>query len=169
MKKISILTVMLSAIVFGIFAVSTKLSAQNSDLQKQKAKKVEKKVERDLVFTDFSCHGCTEKKGLMIGRDVSFKLNGIKVSNLKLIIIDKATREFDALFVVGKFSERLVEVDYPKDILVDATLKYSADNIKESDSKIILKGKSKIIDLNDKDNPNDDETIEADEIIITLK
>jgi hypothetical protein len=105
----------------------------------------------------------------MIGRDVSFKLNGVKVTGLKLIVVDKDTREFDALFVVGKFSERKVEVDYPKDLLADSTLKYSADNIKESDSRIILKGKSKITDINDKENPNDDETIEADEIIISLK
>lgn len=169
MKKISILTVMFSAIVFGVFVVTTNLSAQNADMQKEKDKKTEKKVERDLAFTDFSCYGCTEKKGLMIGRDVSFKLNGVKVSGVRLIVIDKVTREFDALFVVGKFSERMVEVEYPKDMLMDSTLKYSADKIKKSDSRIILKGKSKIIDINDKDNLNDDETIEADEIIITLK
>lgn len=169
MKKISILTIMLSVIVFVIFAVGTTLSAQNSDLQKQKNKKTEKIEDRELAFTDFSCYGCTEKKGLMIGRDVSFKLNGVKVTGLRLIVIDKVTREFDALFVVGKFSERMVEVEYPKDMLIDSTLNYSADNIKKSDSKIFLKGKSKLTDINDKDNPNDDETIEADEITITLK
>lgn len=169
MKKLTILSIIILVVILGVFTVNTKLNAKNTDTQKQANKKVENLAERELAFSDFSCYGCTEKKGLVIGRDVSFKLNGVKVSSIRLIVIDKETREFDALFVVGKFLERKVEIDYPKDMIADGNLKYSADKIKESGSRINLIGSAKIMDINNKDNPNDDESIEADEIIITLK
>jgi len=87
---------------------------------------------------------------------------------LRLIAIDKETREFTALFIEGKFLERKVLAEYPKEWLVDGSLRYSADMIDETDSEIILRGNAKIYDLNDTDNPDDDESIETDEIIITL-
>lgn len=169
MKKISILSIMLTAIVLGVFAVTTKLGAQNNVTEKQDNKKVENSIEKELPFFDFSCFGCMEKKGLVIGRDISFKLNGVEVKNVRLIAIDKETREFDALFVEGKFLERKVTIDYEKEWLIDGRLEYSADKVNKSDSKIILSGNAKVYDLNDKDNASDDESIEADEIIINLK
>jgi transcriptional regulator with XRE-family HTH domain len=169
MKKITILSIMLSAIILGIFAVNTNLSAQNTDKQNQENKKVENSRERVLVFSDFSCYCHIEEKGLMIGRDVSFKLSGVKVTNLRLIAIDKKTREFNALFVKGKFLECKVEVEYPKGMLIDMDMNYLADTVKMSDLKITLKGNAKIVDLNDKENPDDDGFIEAEEIIIILK
>lgn len=169
MKKISILSIMLTAIVLGVFAVTAKLGAQNIVTEKQDNKKVENLIEKELPFFDFSCFGCMEKKGLVIGRDISFKLNGVEVKNVRLISIDKETREFDALFVEGKFLERKVTIDYEKEWLIDGSLEYSADKVNKSDSKIILNGNAKVYDLNDKDNVSDDESIEANEIIITLK
>jgi transcriptional regulator with XRE-family HTH domain len=169
MKKITILSIILSAIVLGIFAVNTNLSAQNKDKQRSENKKAEDSAKRELAFSDFTCYGCMEERGLVIGRDVSFMLNGVKVSNIRLITIDKVTREFNTSFGKGKFLERKVEVEYPKDMLVDGRLKYSSDNTKESDSSINLKGNARITRVNDKDKPGDDEYIEADEIRITLK
>lgn len=169
MRKISILSIIATAIILGIFAVNTKLNAQKNDTKKHENKIEENLSQNELSFIDFSCYGCLEKKGLMIGRDVSFKLNGVIVKNIRLIVIDKETREFDALFVEGKFLERKMTIEYPKEWLIDGSMKYSADKIDKSDSKIILKGNAKVYDLNDKDNPNDDESIETDEIVITLK
>ena len=109
-----------------------------------------------------------EKNGLLIGRDISFTLLGVKAHNLRLIAIDTETREFTTLFIEGKFLERKVLAEYPKEWLVDGSLLYSADMIDETDSEIILRGHAKVYDLNDIDNPEDDESIEADHIIIAL-
>jgi len=168
MKKISILTTMLAAVAFGIFAISTKVKANNAGNNEKVNISVETFSNSDLRFYDFSCHGCMEKKGLIIGRDISFTLAGVKVKNIRLIAIDKETREFDALFVEGKFLERKVTAKYPKEWLIDGSLQFSADMIDETDSQIILRGNAKLYDLNDIDNPEDDESIETDEIIISL-
>ncbi len=169
MKKISILSVMTTAIILGVFAVNGKLNAQNIDTKGKEKTEVKKDSDRELVFSNFSCHGCMEEKGLMIGRDVSFTLSGVKVKNIKLIALDRETREFNALFIQGIFLERKVEAEYSRDMLIDGNMKYSADKVKESDKMISLKGNAKLIDLNDKENPDDDEIIQADEILITLK
>jgi transcriptional regulator with XRE-family HTH domain len=168
MRKISILSILTTAIILGVFAVNNKLTAQQSDKEALQTKKVEKSTKPELPFYDFSCHGCMGEKGLLIGRDVSFKLNGVEVKNLRLIAIDEETREFNALFVKGQFLKRKVTIDYIEEYLIDGSLKYSADKIDKSDSKIILKGNAKVFDLNDNENPDDDESIETDEIIINL-
>lgn len=169
MKKITILCVLTTAIMLGVFAITKSLSAQDSGSPKGNKEIVENALNSELSFFDFSCYGCTEKKGLVIGRDISFRLSGVKVKNVRLMIIDKETREFDALFVEGKLLERKVIIDYPKDWLIDGSLEFSADNIDKSKSEIVLKGNAKVYDSNDKANPDDDESIETDEIIINLK
>lgn len=168
MKKISILTTMLASIAFGVFAISSKVNANNAKDEELKHIRTEDFSGGDLPFYDFSCYGCMEKNGLIIGRDISFTLVGVKVKNLRLIAIDIKTREFTALFIEGKFLERKVMAEYPREWLVDGSLQYSADMIDETDSEIILRGNAKIYDLNDIDNPDDDESKECDEIIITL-
>jgi hypothetical protein len=110
-----------------------------------------------------------EEKGLMIGRDVSFTLNGVKVKNIKLISFDKNTREYNASFIKGLFSARKVEVEYSRDRLINGGMKYSAEKVRESDSEISLKANAMIVVQNEKDNPDDDEIIQADEILIRLK
>jgi len=168
MKKISILTTMVVVIAFGVFAINSKVNAHNAENKNMEQIATKDFSNGELRFYDFSCYGCMEKKGLIIGRDISFTLVGVRVENIRLIAIDKETREFDALFVEGKFLERKVTVTYPKEWLVDGSLRYSADMIDETDSEIILRGNAKIYDLNDIDSPEDDESIETDEIIITL-
>ena len=168
MKKVSILTTMVVVIAFGIFAISSKVNANGAEMRAQKQIRVDNLSTGDLPFYDFSCYGCMEKNGLIIGRDISFTLLGVKAENLKLIAIDKETREFTALFIEGKFLERKVVAEYPREWLVDGSLGYSADMIDETDAEIILRGNAKVYDLNDPDNPEDDESIETDIIIITL-
>lgn len=169
MKKISILSILIVAIVLGTFAINSRLSAQNNNTNDRDKKETENLSKSELPFFDFSCYGCTGKKGLVIGRDVSFKLNGVEVKNIRLMVVDKETREFDALFVEGKFLERKVIIDYPKEWLIDGNLKYTSDKIDKSNSKIVLKGNAKVYVLNDKDNTNDDELIKTEEIVINLK
>jgi transcriptional regulator with XRE-family HTH domain len=166
MKKISILTVMTTAIILGVFAVNGKLSAQNNELTTTVKNE---KAETELPFFDFTCHGCMEHKGLLIGRDITFKLSGVKVKNVRLMSIDKKTHEFNALFIKGQFFENKVVAEYPKDWLIDGSLEYSANKVDKNDNQIILKGNAKVYDLNDKDNSDDDESIEAKEIVINLK
>lgn len=168
MKKISILTTMVVVIAFGVFTISSKVNANGAEIGIQKQIKVDNLTTGDLPFYDFSCYGCMEKNGLLIGRDISFTLAGVKVKNLRLIAIDTETREFTTLFIEGKFLESKVLAEYPKEWLIDGSLRYSADMIDETDSEIILRGNAKVYDLNDIDNPEDDESIEADHIIITL-
>jgi hypothetical protein len=168
MKKISILSVMTTAIILGVFAVNGKLLAQDKAEQQQVSTKTEDLSENHIPFYDYSCYGCMEQKGLIIGRDMSFKLRGVKVTNIRLMAIDKETEEFNALFVKGQFLERKVILEYRKAWLIDGSLEYSAMKIDKSDNQIILKGNAKVYDLNDKSNPDDDESIEAKEIIINL-
>lgn len=168
MKKISILTMMVAIVVLGVFAISSKVNANSVENNDQVIISAESFSNSDLPFYDFSCHGCMEKKGLIIGRDISFTLVGVKVKNIRLMVIDTETREFEALFIEGKFLERKVTVQYPKEWLIDGSLRYSADMIDETESEIILRGNAKIYDLNDIDSPDDDESIETDEIIISL-
>jgi transcriptional regulator with XRE-family HTH domain len=169
MKKISILTVMITVIILGIFAVNGKLVAQEKLEQKQENSETKDLSEKEIPFFDFSCHGCMEQKGLLIGRDISFKLRGVKVTNIRLMAIDKETEEFITLFIKGQFFENKVVTEYPKSWLVDGSLEYSANNVDKNDNQIILKGNAKVYDLNDKSNPDDDESIEAKEIVINLK
>ena len=142
MKKISILTVMTTAIILGVFAVNGKLVAQYKVEQKQENTKTMDLPDKEIPFYDFSCYGCMEQKGLIIGRDMSFKLRGVKVTNVRLMAIDKETEEFNSLFVKGQFLERKVILEYRKDWLIDGSLEYSAVKIDKSDSQIILKGNS---------------------------
>jgi transcriptional regulator with XRE-family HTH domain len=169
MKKIIILTVMTTAIILGVFAVKGKLVAQDKIEQKQENTETKDLSEKEIPFFDFSCYGCMEQKGLLIGRDMSFKLRGVKVKNVRLMAIDKETEEFNTLFIKGQFFENKVIAEYTKDWLIDGSLEYSANKIDKDDNQIILKGNAKVYDLNDKSNPDDDESIEAKEIIINLK
>jgi len=168
MKKISILTLMLAVIVLGAFAISSKVNANHAENTDQLITSAKLFSNSDLPFYDFTCYGCMEKKGLIIGRDISFTLLGVKVKNIRLIAIDKETREFDALFVEGQFLERKVTLSYPEEWLVDGNLRYAADMIDETDSGVILRGKAKVYAENDTDGTDDDESIEADHIIITF-
>lgn len=169
MKKISILTVMTTAIILGIFAVNGKLVAQDKVGQKHENTETKDLSEKEIPFFGFSCYGCMEQKGLLIGRDMSFKLRGVKVKNVRLMAIDKETEEFNTLFIKGQFFENKVVAEYPKDWLIDGSLGYSANKVDKNDNQIILKGNAKVYDLNDKNNPDDDESIEAKEIVINLK
>jgi len=162
MKKITILTIILSAIVFGIFAINTKSAAQNNENKKQKSiASASDKPAKALAFSYISCEECFgigEQKTL-VGRDVYFELNGVK-AKFSLISLDKDTREFEGSFK-GKLLPNKVELMCLQDHIINGNIKYKADKIQENDEKIVLVGHAKVEAKNG--------WIESEEILITLK
>jgi transcriptional regulator with XRE-family HTH domain len=162
MKKISILSIMFSAIILGLFALITDGKAQKESKTVNQINDTISSIQtksRELSFSDFTAYGSFEENDYLIGRDIKFKLTGVIV-NLKLLMFNKKTREFNSNFVKGTLFENKVEVSVTQDELVDKLVMYTADKVDKSKNKIILKGHAKITS-------SSDDYIEADEIIIT--
>lgn len=167
MKKVSILSILIASVIVGVLTLNHSLNAQQnepSDLKPTKKTKI-----RSLPFYSFECDGCFTKNGLMIGRDVSFRLNGVDMKNIRLLVIDSETREFNTSFTDGILLEQKIIMNYPKELFLENDLVYSADEIVKSEIEIQLKGNAKINYINNNDNPNDDELFEAKEIIIKIE
>lgn len=165
MKKITILIIMLSAILFGVFGLVTESKAEkgnNGFVQvNDNAQKKDQMKSRETVFSDFTAYGCFEENDELIGRDIKFRLNGVHV-NVKLILLNKITREFNANFVKGTLYQNKVEVNVTAEEITDNLVRYTADKVEKSKDKILLKGNAKLT------SPQND-SIETDEIIISLK
>lgn len=163
MKKITILSIMFSAIIFGLFTLITDGYAQEKkkpDSQVINKTSPKQQSNDEMKFSNFSCGNCFDDNGEMIGRDVKFKCNGVTI-NMGLIKLNKKTREFTAGFIKGKLLQNKVELTCPKDLLNDSSVKYTADKIDKLEDKIMLKGNGKI-------NSTQNDVIEADEITITF-
>jgi transcriptional regulator with XRE-family HTH domain len=163
MKKITILSIMFSAIILGLFALVRVSNAQNENntvTQNIDQNSSTQTTGSGMGFSNFSCSGCFDDNNDMIGRDVKFKNSGVTVQ-VSLIKLNKITREFNAGFVKGKLFQNKVELTCSKDMINDNHVKYTADKIEKLEDKIILKGNAKIIST-------EDDFIETDEIIITL-
>jgi transcriptional regulator with XRE-family HTH domain len=165
MKKITILTIIFSAISFGLFMLTGEIKAQRKTKEVNQSKSTVLSSQEKLVFSNFACNGCFDDNSDIIGRDVRFKLNGVIVS-MKLIRLNQETREFNAGYMKGKLFQNKVELSIPKDIFNEGRnegqFKFSADKIEQSDDKFLLNGNAKIIVTHDYIN----DTIEANEIII---
>jgi len=164
MKKITILSIMLSAILYGVFGLVKESKAEkenNISIQfNDNTKKKDQIKGRETVFSDFTAYGSFEENDELIGRDIKFRLNGVNV-NVKLILINKKTREFNSTFVRGTLYQNKVEVNVSQDEINDNLVMYSADRVEKSKDKILLKGNAKLT------SPQKD-SIETDEIIISL-
>jgi len=164
MKKISILSMMLSAIIIGLFILITESKAQKEDkaVSQVASNNSSKQTSNgDMVVSNFSCKNCFYDNDDLIGSDVKFKCNGVTV-NLGLIKLNKKTREFIAGFISGKLYQNKIELICPKDILNDDNVKYTADKVEKSDTKILLKGNAKLTSTQN-------DLIETDEIIIIFR
>jgi len=165
MKKITILSIMLSAILLGVFGLVTESKAEkgnNISIQvNNNAQKKDQLKGRETVFSDFTAYGCFEENDELVGRDIKFRLNGVNV-NVKLILLNKKTREFNSNFVKGTLYQNKVEVDVTQDEINDNLVRYSADSVEKSKDRILLKGNAKLT------SPQND-SIETDEIVISLK
>lgn len=160
MKKITILSIMFSAIVLGLFALTSEISAQK---EKRAAKKdnqspLEQTTKGGMTFLNFSCENCFDDNDELIGSGVKFKCNGITI-HMSLIKLNRKTGEFKAGFIQGKLFQNKVELTCPKEVLNDTSVKYTADKIARTEGRILLKGNAKIT------SPQND-LIETDEIII---
>jgi len=162
MRKITILSIMFFAIIFGLSAIFTESKAQNDNKADSKVSdknSLMNKKNGEMGFSNISCQGCFDENDEMIGRDVKFKSNGVTV-NVRLIKLNKKTREFNAGFIKGRLFQNKVEVSLAQDMLNDGLIKYTADKVEKSGDKILLKGNAKLTS-------SENETIESDEIIIT--
>jgi transcriptional regulator with XRE-family HTH domain len=166
MKKISILTVILSLIIFAIIMANSEIEEQKSEKKQSAETEDTNKVyvtHLEMFWTDFSCEECFEENGLLIGRNVKFNYLGTYV-DVKLISLNKMTREFNVGFTKGIFREYGIEISIEKDLLKDNLVKYSAEKMKKSNNNIFLTGKAKITYKYD----TKIGTIETHEIVITL-
>lgn len=163
MKKITILSIMFSAVVFGLFTIIIDGQAQEkkkSDSQVVNRTSSTQQQNDGMKFSNFSCGSCFDDNGEMIGRDVKFKTSGVTI-NMGLIKLNKKTHEFTAGFIKGKILQNKVELACPKDLLNDSNVKYTADKVDKSDDKILLIGNAKITSFQN-------DVIETDEITITF-
>ncbi len=163
MKKITILSIMFTAVVFGLFALVTKVRAQkenNSAAVKIEQTTSNQQTRSGMAYSYFSCSNCFHDNGEMIGRDVKFKLTGVTIQ-MSLIKLNEKTREFNVGFVKGKILQNRVELTCPKDMINDDHVKYTADKIEKPEGNILLIGNARIT-------TTENDFIEANEIIITL-
>jgi transcriptional regulator with XRE-family HTH domain len=163
MKKISILSIMLSAITFGLFTLTTEINAQNESKAKSQLTDNNSSKQSsggEMIFSNFSCENCFDDNDDMIGRDVKFENSGVKIK-IGLIKLNRKTREFKSGYITGKILQNKVELTCPKDMLNDSSVKYTADKVEQLGDKILLKGNAKLASTQN-------DSIEADEIIITL-
>ena len=171
MKKVSILIVIISSIVTGIFALTGDIKAQKENLGVDKSPEntnSNMNPNSQIVFSNFSCKSCFDEKDIMIGRDVRFKSDGIYMS-IGLIKLNKKTREFNSGYINGKLLQDKVELNMPRDIIIEGLkegeIKLTADKVEQAKDKYLLKGNAELsvshVHIND--------TIKADEIILLSK
>lgn len=116
---------------------------------------------REMVFSYFSCGGCMSDKNELIGRDVEFKINGVKLK-VKLIRINQTTWEFDALLLKGHIFFDKVEINCFKDVIKAGAIKFSGNRVTKQPGKILLSGNATV-------ETNQDEFINASEIILNIQ
>lgn len=165
MKKISILTIILSGIVFGLFAFVLDGKAQDKNKKATKIIKNENSVNQsDLKMKEgnFSCINCFYDNEDLIGYGVKFKKDGVTV-RVNLIKLNTSSGEFNAGFIKGVFLSNKVEVEVEREWIDKKMITFEAkDQLEKFEDKIILKGNAKIISP-------ENETIEADQIIMHLE
>ena len=164
MKRVSILSIMIMAIVTGLFTISTESKAQD---KKGKAtpiadnKKAINETDTKMIGSNFSCINCFYDNEDMIGYGVNFKKDGVSV-DVQLIKLNTSTGKFNAGFVKGIFLSNKVEVVINRERIDKKLVTFEADDSMEKlKDKIVLKGHAKLI------SPQN-ELIEADEIIIFI-
>jgi len=160
MKKISILTIMLSS----LFLIATAINnSQDPNLAKSDINEtnLEQPDQKDLVFSNFYCENCFEDNNDLIGHGVSFKTNGVTIK-MDLIKLNKVSREFNCGMIQGKLLENKVEVMCPKELTNDESVTLLAEDINKLEDKIVLKGNASLKSA-------DGDLIEADEIVIIYK
>ena len=163
MKKIAVLSIILTFVTVGLLVITTDGNAQNNDkslsaIDKGKPTQDSFNPKRNL---NINCDGnmWTDNEEI-IGSDIKFKYSGVNAS-FNLIKLNKLTMEFKSTFVRGIIFPNKVDVLVSERAIDSHLINYSADKIEKLDGKIILKGNSKLT-------TSHNEYIETDEIIIEL-
>ncbi|HEY5536549.1 MAG TPA: hypothetical protein VIL99_16645, partial [Ignavibacteria bacterium] len=103
MGKIKVLSIMFSAVIFGLFALVTEINAQvetKADTQNIDQKSSFQSTKSEMTFSYFSSANSFYDNDELIGRDVQFKINGVTM-NVGLIKLTKGTWEFNTGFAKG--------------------------------------------------------------------
>ncbi len=160
MRKISILTVLIAVLVFGVFSITNNSNAQDNnnaerDIQVHAPNQTEEEVKMNYSY--FHSGESFYDKNDLIARDTKFTTQGVTI-NATLIKVNQDTREFITTFGSGKMSRNKVEISIPEDIA--DKVNYSAQMVDRSDRTIHLRGNAKV-------QAGNMQFIEAQEIIIT--
>jgi len=147
MKKITILSIILSFVILGLFIIFSKSNAQreNENNISSTSESLKEKAHDGTKFSFFECKGCFDDGEELIGRDVRFKLNGVYVS-IGLIKLNQKKGEFKAGYMKGHISPNKAEI-----YIYEAIFKEGIDNkyfefkgtsVNQEASKVLIKGSS---------------------------
>jgi transcriptional regulator with XRE-family HTH domain len=168
MKKITILSIIFSLIVLGLFIISGKSNAQkeNENIVSSTSEFPKEGADDGAKFTFFYCKGCFDDGEEIIGRDIRFKLNGVYVST-GLIKLNQKSGEFKVGYMKGHLSPNKVEVYIYEEIFNEGIdnkyFEFKGTTVKQEASKVLLKGSS-VFTINYE---NIRDTIMSEEISIT--
>ena len=164
MKKISILTIMLSGIVFGLFTFVLEGKAQDKNDKTTTVPETDKfvhQLDSELKEGNFSCESCFYDNDDLIGYQIKFKQNGV-TAHFNLIRINTSTGKFTTGSYKGIFLEKNAEVTIQKKEIDKKIVEYSADEIIAEKDNLILKGNARILFPKN-------EKLEADRLTILLE
>jgi transcriptional regulator with XRE-family HTH domain len=171
MKKVTILSIMLSCIAFGLFTFVLDGKAQDKNNKATTITENEKfnnQPDSENTKNYSSCKSSFQNNEDFVGYGVEFKQKGV-TGIFNLIKMNSKTGEFIAASMRGILLNNKAQVSIKKLHFVNKTFTYEADDIfaEETDifaktNKIVLKGNAKIVFP-------DNERIEADELIILLE
>jgi transcriptional regulator with XRE-family HTH domain len=140
MKKVTILSIILSAIIFGLFTIITESKAQKeSKIDSNVSAKISTSKSPNSAIIVSGTYNGWDEADEFVGRDVHCTIDGVLFKS-SLISVNKRTREFHT-FVKGKLYKNKVEIT----IIEDAEfVKYTADKIDKLGGNILLKGNAKL-------------------------
>ncbi len=155
MKKITILSIIITSIVIGLFTIFHDCTAQKEIIDENRLSV--KTVTNDTLnylIKIYSNYNGWDNSNELIARDIECEIYGVLIQ-ASLLKFDKNTLEFQTNYAKGKLAENNVEIS-----TMDSDGKYSADNKMEVSEKMIkLNGNVKL-----EFSPND--IIQANEMII---
>lgn len=163
MKKISILSLMLTSILFGIFTLIGNAQNKNGKATPiTENKGIINQSDVKMIDGSISCTSCFYDDDDFVGYGVKFKKDGVSV-NVQLLKLNTKTGKFNAGFIKGVLFPNKVEVNANKDWINKKRINFEAeDSLHTYDNKLVLKGNAKL-------RSPQNELIEANEIVIYLK
>lgn len=162
MKKVTILTVLLTAIIIIILNIANNIYGQKeSDIKERKSQYENTSNRKNLSmrYSYFRSEESFNYNNYLVGRNTIFTVTGVKISS-SLILINESTGEFKTSYATGILTKNKVEIFCSREFL--DSIEYSSLSERVSYRKLHLMGDAKII-------PGENQFIEAPEIILTTK